>query len=135
MIDIKKQARMLKAKKKNIMQTFGNNGVRLFKIGNFNAQGFIDEGVQKWKPKKKPNKYKILVGKSRKMKGTINYIVQGGQIWFRSLMPYARVHNEGLRAGRGKGFMMPKRQFMGESRALNKSNMRSMRRIIKQIMG
>lgn len=28
---------------------------------------------------------------------------------------YAQVHNEGGRAGRGKGFMMPKRQFMGES--------------------
>ncbi|GHV66955.1 hypothetical protein FACS1894199_11440 [Bacteroidia bacterium] len=28
--------------------------------------------------------------------------------------PYGRVHNEGLRAGSGRGFMMPKRQFIGD---------------------
>lgn len=32
---------------------------------------------------------------------------------------YAAVHNEGLRAGRGKGFKMTKRQFMGEAPELN----------------
>ncbi len=33
---------------------------------------------------------------------------------------YAAVHNDGLKAGRGKGFIMPKRQFIGESETLNK---------------
>jgi hypothetical protein len=28
--------------------------------------------------------------------------------------PYGAVHNEGLRSGRGKGFTMPRRQFMGD---------------------
>ena len=28
---------------------------------------------------------------------------------------YAKVHNDGLRAGRGRGFIMPKRQFIGDS--------------------
>jgi phage virion morphogenesis protein len=32
--------------------------------------------------------------------------------------PYAAVHNEGLRAGRGSGFQMPKRQFIGTDRKL-----------------
>jgi len=32
---------------------------------------------------------------------------------------YARVHNQGLRAGRGKGFTMPRRQFMGDDPALD----------------
>lgn len=32
---------------------------------------------------------------------------------------YAAVHNEGLKAGRGAGFIMPKRQFMGDSPELN----------------
>jgi phage gpG-like protein len=27
---------------------------------------------------------------------------------------YAEVHNAGLRAGRGKGFVMPKRRFIGD---------------------
>ena len=39
---------------------------------------------------------------------------------------YAAVHNEGLRAGRGAGFKMPKRQFMGEDPNLN-------RRIIEEL--
>ena len=30
-------------------------------------------------------------------------------------LPYAAVHNYGLRAGRGKGFIMPQRKFMGYS--------------------
>lgn len=29
---------------------------------------------------------------------------------------YAEPHNEGSRAGRGKGFLMPQRQFIGESK-------------------
>jgi phage gpG-like protein len=33
---------------------------------------------------------------------------------FGSKEPYGRVHNEGLRAGRGSGFTMPKRQFIGD---------------------
>lgn len=32
--------------------------------------------------------------------------------------PYGRVHNEGLKAGRGAGFTMPKRQFMGMNEEL-----------------
>lgn len=31
---------------------------------------------------------------------------------------YAKVHNEGLRSGRGSGFIMPKRQFIGNSPSL-----------------
>lgn len=33
-------------------------------------------------------------------------------------VPYAKVHNEGGRAGRGSGFDMPQRQFMGEAAEL-----------------
>lgn len=37
-----------------------------------------------------------------------------------SNLPYANVHNEGLRSGRGKGFVMKKRQFVGYSGRLNR---------------
>ena len=47
--------------------------------------------------------------------------------------PYGRVHNEGLRAGRGKGFIMPKRQFMGESEELNALIISEIERKLKQI--
>lgn len=33
--------------------------------------------------------------------------------------PYGQVHNDGLRAGRGSGFIMPRRQFMGHTEELN----------------
>jgi phage gpG-like protein len=44
---------------------------------------------------------------------------------------YAAVHNEGLRAGRGKGFIMPKRQFMGESSELNTLIIKELERKLK----
>jgi len=62
-------------------------------------------------------------------------VVRGREIWFRSLAEYAKVHNEGLRAGRGKGFVMPKRQFIGKSATHDKMNHRSILKIIKSIMG
>ncbi len=47
---------------------------------------------------------------------------------------YARVHNEGLRAGRGKGFSMPKRQFMGESNELNQLIIKELERKLNQLL-
>ena len=37
-----------------------------------------------------------------------------------SNLPYSRVHNEGLRAGRGGGFTMRKRQFAGKSAIMDR---------------
>lgn len=57
-------------------------------------------------------------------------------IWTRPIgsnKAYARVHNEGLRAGRGKGFQMPKRQFMGEHPELNRMIIEELERKLKQI--
>lgn len=39
---------------------------------------------------------------------------------------YSAVHNEGLRAGRGKGFKMPKRQFMDQSDFLDALTLRTL---------
>ena len=33
-------------------------------------------------------------------------------------VPYAEVHNTGGRAGRGRGFQMPRRQYMGDAEEL-----------------
>jgi len=46
---------------------------------------------------------------------------------------YAAVHNEGLKAGRGAGFTMPKRQFMGEAPELNALIIRELERKLKQL--
>lgn len=62
----------------------------------------------------------------------------GVTIWtnpssFSSKVPYGRVHNEGLKAGRGKGFIMPKRQFMGYSEELNQIVIEKLESKLKQI--
>lgn len=45
---------------------------------------------------------------------------QGRVVWAagNEKVPYAQVHNEGGRAGRGAGFDMPQRQFMGDAEEL-----------------
>ena len=52
---------------------------------------------------------------------------------FGSKEPYGRVHNEGLRAGRGSGFTMPRRQFMGEHPELNELIVKKLEEKLKQI--
>ncbi len=92
-----------------------------FIADNFKAQGFEKKKgqVSKWKNKKdgkKPN----LIGEKRggalrrSWKGT----AKESAVEFTSNMPYAEVHNQGGRAGRGGGFTMPQRQMIGHSDAL-----------------
>lgn len=52
---------------------------------------------------------------------------------FGSKEPYGRVHNEGLRAGRGKGFTMPRRQFMGEDPELDELIIKKLEEKLSQI--
>jgi phage gpG-like protein len=83
---------------------------------------------------------KILTGETGDLARSIEIkSISNGQvvIWTApsafSKEPYGRVHNEGLRAGRGKGFIMPKRQFMGESEELNALIISEIERKLKQI--
>lgn len=92
---------------------------------SFRNQGFDDRGVQAWKPRKRTERSRsgnraILVGKgsgvlrrsiNRKRTGKYTAMIFTDPI----VRKYAAVHNDGLRAGRGSGFTMPKRQFIGDS--------------------
>jgi phage gpG-like protein len=79
------------------------------------------EGSTGWEKRKKPNRKgkndtKTLINTGR-LKKSINYEVSadGETITLQTdedTGVYGQVHNEGLKAGRGKGFTMPKRQFM-----------------------
>jgi phage gpG-like protein len=90
----------------------------------FRDQGFTDSSIEPWKNRKAPkgknankksSKRAILV-KSGLLKRSVRVTRSTGtDIAIGSDLPYAQVHNEGLRAGRGKGFIMPKRQFIGDS--------------------
>jgi phage gpG-like protein len=133
-----------------------NKAVSLFKQ-NFQTESFFGE---KWKevkrrqatwkrngkPVKNPTKgaartRKILTGKTGDLGRSIEVkeVADGrAVIWanpgaFRSKEPYGRVHNEGLKAGRGAGFTMPKRQFMGDHPQLRQAIADELSKKLKQI--
>ena len=49
---------------------------------------------------------------------SLRFDIKPNKIVFSSNKKYGKVHNEGGQAGRGKGFKMPKRQFLGMEKAL-----------------
>lgn len=96
---------------------------------SFDLEGFNDVPVKKWKPLKRqrPEPYRSnkILTKTGALKSSLrakSYV--GQRVWWIEMysnVPYANVHNEGLRSGRGRGFKMPKRQFMGDSKMLDKN--------------
>lgn len=107
-----------------------------FHAKNFRDEGFTDTTLQKW-PKRKTtikntksyeggiyelnnkDKGKAVLVQSSTLKGhALKGRVWGSQVKFVFPLEYEKVHNEGGRAGRGTGFQMPKRQFVGESEYL-----------------
>ena len=97
---------------------------------NFKKGGFVDGGLHPWKPSKR-------IGKAKGAAGQYKTLLSGRNHLYSSIKytpGNAKVHNEGLRAGRGKGFKMPKRQFMGESKELNRKVLRLIEDEIKKIL-
>lgn len=97
-----------------------------FIADNFKQEGFEQKkgSYKKW-PKKKTKgaTKKTLVGEKRGgslMRSWDQYSSAKAQkVEFTSQLPYAGVHNDGLRAGRPPGFIMPQRQMIGPSQALD----------------
>lgn len=95
---------------------------------SFVKGGFEDKTFEQWKiPKRKLGKKaketrkgtRATLVKSGTLKRSIRVTKSSGyDISIGSDLPYAAVHNDGLKAGRGKGFIMPQRQFMGDSAQL-----------------
>ena len=82
---------------------------------NFDREGLFAEKWRRRKNNVDPDR-KVLTKTGALRESIESSSGRGGaEIRFTSQSPYARVHNEGLRAGRGKGFQMPKRQFIGDS--------------------
>lgn len=90
-------------------------------------QTTVSDRIQKTGEKSPPpgggglaaNRYKTLLSSRNHLYNSTRYIPSYGMVRIVNEVPYAAVHNEGLKAGRGKGFQMPRRQFIGESRELN----------------
>lgn len=126
----------VKTAQKDAIRRAGHEVARLFRQ-NFVEQGFFGE---KWQDVKRrelrtvnyrtkggktkqksatrakgaDGKRGILFGRGRNLSRSIKVKIEGNKAIIYSDLPYSAVHNKGLRAGRGKGFIMPKRQFMGD---------------------
>ena len=131
---IKKDSEGWRREKKKIPRLLANEMVNDFKE-NFNRQGFRDSSTKKWKKRKNnvdPGRA-VLVGPGggRKLSRSIKQItVNQSKVVVGSTVHYAGVHNYGLRSGRGKGFIMPQRKFVGNSKKLNR---KLVKLIIKRI--
>lgn len=142
--DMKRLAKIFASTiKKDLPRVVGVEGKNFFK-SSWRKQGFEDNGIQPWKPRKAPPKttksgktskaYLEFMRKNRRpilyshatdrkgihLKDSIRAVPGNGRVTFSTDKPYAKVHNKGGRAGRGRGFQMPKRQFMGRSRVLDR---------------
>lgn len=111
-----------------VYTNIGVEAVRHFKQ-SFHDEGFSDKSEKdmtwdevKRTKKEKKNAYddrKILTGETGELGSSISYQRAGRGIVITSPKVYAQVHNEGGHAGRGAGFTMKKRQFIGPSEILD----------------
>jgi phage gpG-like protein len=110
----------------------GRGHVRTMKRGKRRGQT-VATGAQ--------GRRRILAGDTGDLRRSISYKLTGrGQATvytdadaFGSREPYGRVHNEGLRAGRGRGFTMPRRRFMGDHPELRKAIVEELDRKLREI--
>lgn len=132
---IKDDARAVVKQFRGIMKLIGNIAINEAK-DNFKRQGFMDRTVKSWKPRKKPDPGRAILVKSGTLRRSIRRInVSNKRVTIGvkgKAAVYGGVHNHGLRAGRGKGFKMPKRQFLGESHTTNKKIVNLIKKKIKK---
>ncbi len=122
---INRKIRNLKDAKRNIPVLVSNNSKNFF-LQSFRNQGFTDNSLEKWQ--KRDNRSRRNSGRAILVDtGALRRSIKVSQSSFNKIvitsnLPYAAVHNYGLKAGRGRGFKMPKRKFMGNSKKLNQQN-------------
>ncbi len=108
-----------------------------FVAKNFRDEAFNGAGQQKWPARKKgddPKKGKraLLVQDGTLKRGATKARTEGSNVKFTIPLAYASVHNNGERAGRGAGFQMPERKFIGESPYLDKRIEDKARKLLDQ---
>ncbi len=117
---------------REILQSVIQVEAEAFHAENFRKEGFTDIGFQKWdeielnkkgKGRKGFKRKSILIGEKgvgimrrHATKGSL----RGRRVVFEFPLAYMKVHNDGGKAGRGSGFQMPKRQFVGKSAVLER---------------
>ena len=112
----------------------GNEALNFF-LKSFDNGGFTDASLQKWDKRKAGaprNNGRALLIDTGDLRRSIKVSYIGGKAIISSDLIYASVINYGLRSGRGAGFMMPQRKFVGRS-AMLQAEMKL--KIIKKISG
>jgi phage gpG-like protein len=101
-----------------------------FYTKNFTKQGFDDNGVEKWKPRKRERTRDsgraILVKSGNFRRSLLKKRAGKLAVYIVSPLPYAKRHNEGLDG-------MPKRQVVGSSKKLNKDILSKLDKRMQQI--
>lgn len=104
-----------------------------FIADNFSKQGFQkgSGSISAWQKRKTPKSNKkrmqsqgraILTNKGHlRRRWDSGTHTSNNLVVFQNNSPYAEVHNEGGKAGRGSGFQMPQRQMIGESPVLDQA--------------
>lgn len=134
---ILKAIQILKPQLEKVVDAMGVLAVNHYTT-SFRNQGFTDESLQAWKPRKRTERSRMgnraILVKSGRLRRSIRSKRFGVfSIKIYTDIPYASVHNNGERSGRGKGFKMPKRQFIGYSGVLNRKIIAKMDVTIKKI--
>lgn len=129
---LKEKLNDLQRMKVTLPVKLGNEAKNHF-LQSFRNQGFTDRGFQAWKPRRTGKDGRAILVKTGNLRRSIKV---GSARWERVAIgsysiDYAKVHNYGLKAGRGKGFKMPKRQFIGDSEVLK----RRLRAIVEKDFG
>lgn len=132
-----KKIRGLKSLQRSLPVLVANEAKNFFQ-DSFRNQGFTDSGLKKWKKRKgntDPGRG-VLIGKGT---GTLRNSIRVKtatmkKILITSDLKYSAVHNYGLKTGRGKGFTMTKRQFMGKSKKLDGIIVKLIKKKVNEIM-
>ena len=122
-------AARIKAAIPAMLDEMANNAVNHFKVDNFNAEGFIDEAVERWpaRKSKKDNAGRRLLVKTGRLRESIKVLSRAGNTRkIGTLVPYSKYHNDGI-PGR-----LPQRKFIGNSKRLERMNYKVIERYLKR---
>ena len=115
---------------------------------NFRKGGFMGKTRKPWKRTQRQNNprktksgkitaassYGPLLSSRRHLSRSNEKIVGNGQVTIVNKVPYAAVHNDGGRAGRGHKTNIPERPFIGPSQTLDKQITDMMRTDMEKLL-
>jgi phage gpG-like protein len=110
------------------------NDTKNYFVESFNSEKWDGKS---WEPRKdKKDSGRHLLVKTARLRNDLinsNKSATWESIKFSIDNPYAAVHNDGLRSGRGAGFTMPKRQFIGQTKELTKRQLDKIKSYMKRV--